>query len=142
VSIDLESGYGDTSELVGQTIRRSIATGAVDCNIENSFPADLKPREIVDQSDRIRHARGAADDGGLRFFINAQHVFSANMASLERFAKTLHLIKGDSNCGNAKPLPREGSPFGIGNGKHPRIRLSNLTKPRFSKTSALGGKYE
>ena len=72
VTIDLESGYGDTSELVGETIAVAIDAGAVGCNLEDSFPANGKLRETVDQADRIRRARQTADAANIRFFINAR----------------------------------------------------------------------
>jgi 2-methylisocitrate lyase-like PEP mutase family enzyme len=72
VTIDLESGYGDAAEVVGETIRLAIAAGAVACNLEDSFPANGKLRATSDQSHRIRAARQAADEANLRFFINAR----------------------------------------------------------------------
>jgi methylisocitrate lyase len=72
VTIDLESGYGDTSEVVGDTVRLAIDAGAVGCNLEDSFPANGTLRETVDQSDRIRRARQTADAARIRFFINAR----------------------------------------------------------------------
>jgi 2-methylisocitrate lyase-like PEP mutase family enzyme len=72
VTIDLESGYGDASEVVGGTIGLAIDAGAVGCNLEDSFPASGKLRETVDQADRIRHARQSADAANIRFFINAR----------------------------------------------------------------------
>jgi methylisocitrate lyase len=72
VTIDLESGYGDAPEVVGETIALAIDAGAVGCNLEDSFPADGKLRATVDQADRIRRARQTADAANLRFFINAR----------------------------------------------------------------------
>jgi len=37
VTVDLESGYGDTPEMVGETIALAIEAGAVGCNLEDSF---------------------------------------------------------------------------------------------------------
>jgi 2-methylisocitrate lyase-like PEP mutase family enzyme len=72
VTIDLESGYGDTLEVVGKTMSLAIDEGAVGCNLEDSFPADGKLRETVDQGDRIRRARQTADTANIGFFINAR----------------------------------------------------------------------
>jgi len=72
VSIDLESGYGDAPELVGETIGLAIGAGAIGCNIEDSFPANGKLRATADQCDRIRHARRSADAAGVPFFINVR----------------------------------------------------------------------
>ena len=72
VTVDLESGYGDAPEMVGETIRVAIDAGAVGCNLEDSFPANGKLRETVDQANRIRRARQTANAANIRFFINAR----------------------------------------------------------------------
>jgi 2-methylisocitrate lyase-like PEP mutase family enzyme len=72
VTIDLESGYGDTPEVVGETIRLAIDAGAVGCNLEDSFPANGKLRDTAAQSARIRSALKTADAANIRFFINAR----------------------------------------------------------------------
>src|SRR5215471_17453268 len=72
VTVDLESGYGDTPEAVGETIRLAIDAGAIGCNLEDSFPANGKLRETVDQADRIRCARQTADAANIPFFINTR----------------------------------------------------------------------
>src|SRR5580692_1988028 len=72
VTIDLESGYGDTSEVVGETIVLAIDAGAVGCNLEDSFPADGKLRMTSNQADRIRRARQTAATARIHFFINAR----------------------------------------------------------------------
>ena len=72
VTVDLESGYGDAPEVVGETIAQAIDAGAVGFNLEDSFPASGKLRETVDQANRIRRARQTADVTNIRFFINAR----------------------------------------------------------------------
>ena len=72
VTIDLESGYGDTAEAVGKTIAQAIDAGGVGCNLEDSFPADGSLRETADHVARIRSARQAADAANSGFFINAR----------------------------------------------------------------------
>lgn len=72
VTVDLESGYGDSAELVGETILLAIDAGAVGCNLEDSFPANGTLRGAVDQADRIRRARQVADATKVRLFINAR----------------------------------------------------------------------
>src|SRR5205085_11898358 len=49
VTVDLESGYGDSPEVVAETIRLAIDAKAVGCNLEDSFPANGKLRETADQ---------------------------------------------------------------------------------------------
>jgi methylisocitrate lyase len=72
VTVDLESGYGDAPDVVGETVTLAIDAGSVGCNLEDSFPANGKLRETIDQSYRIRRARQVADAGKSRFFINAR----------------------------------------------------------------------
>jgi 2-methylisocitrate lyase-like PEP mutase family enzyme len=72
VTIDLESGYGDSPEVVGETIGLAIITGGAGCNLEDSFPANGKLRKTSDQVDRIRWTRQTADAAGIPFFINAR----------------------------------------------------------------------
>jgi methylisocitrate lyase len=72
VTVDLESGYGDAANLVGETVGLAIDAGAVGCNLEDSFPANGTLREMVAQGDRIRRARQIADAAHIRFFINAR----------------------------------------------------------------------
>lgn len=72
VSIDIESGYGDEPEAVGLTIQRTIAAGAIGCNLEDSYPEAGKLRDTAEQVERIRHARRIADRAGLPYFINAR----------------------------------------------------------------------
>lgn len=72
VTIDLESGYGDSPEAVGETIGLAINTGGAGCNLEDSFLANGKLRKTIDQVDRIRRTRQTADAAGIPFFINAR----------------------------------------------------------------------
>ena len=72
VTVDLESGYGDAPEVVSETIALAVGAGAVGCNLEDSFPANGKLRETIDQADRIRRSRHRADAANIRFFINAR----------------------------------------------------------------------
>src|SRR5437667_2767589 len=71
VTIDLESGYGDASEMVGETIGVAIDAGAIGCNLEDSFRASGKLRKTIDQADRLRRARHKADAPDNRVLISA-----------------------------------------------------------------------
>ena len=72
VSLDIESGYGATSEVVADTLARVVATGVVGCNLEDRLPSDgsMRPRSI--QLGRIAAARAAADTAVRGFFLNAR----------------------------------------------------------------------
>ena len=72
VTMDIESGYGDTADEVGKNVALVIDTGAVGCNLEDSFPSNGKLREVHDQCERIRRARQAGDSAKIAFFINAR----------------------------------------------------------------------
>jgi len=72
ITVDLESGYGDAPERVGEAISLAIDAGAVGCNLEDSFQANGRLRETVDQAGRIRRARQIAQAANIRFFINAR----------------------------------------------------------------------
>jgi len=72
VTVDLESGYGETPEAVNSSIALAIDVGAVGCNLEDSAPADGRLRTAADQTGRIRSARRAAEAARLPFFINAR----------------------------------------------------------------------
>ena len=128
VTIDLESGYGDAPEAVGETVRLAMDAGAVGCNLEDSFPASGRLREVVDQCRRIRCARQTADTAKIPFFLNArtdvffkkpaeQHDSAMVAAAIERarayadagadglFAAGLANISLIARLSEASPLP-------------------------------------
>ena len=72
VTVDLESGYGDTAADVGATVRRAIDAGAVGCNLEDSHPADGSLRPVAEQVQRLSQARAAAEASGVPLFVNAR----------------------------------------------------------------------
>ena len=72
VTVDLESGYGDTPKKVRETIAIALKAGAIGCNLEDSFPANGSLRKIPQQVDRIRQARIKADETNVPFFIKAR----------------------------------------------------------------------
>ena len=95
VTVDLESGYGDKPEAVGEAISLAIEAGAIGCNLEDSFPADGKLRAITDHSERVRRARETAEAAHISFFINArtdvffqgppeQHSYAMVVEAIER----------------------------------------------------------
>jgi len=72
VTVDIESGYGKTPGEVGRTIDRTVLAGAIGCNLEDSFPENGALREVAEQVERIKHARKAADEVNVSYFINAR----------------------------------------------------------------------
>jgi 2-methylisocitrate lyase-like PEP mutase family enzyme len=128
VTIDLESGYADAPEAIGESIRLAIDAGAAGCNLEDRFPANGRLREIVDQANRIRRARQTADTTNVHFFINArtdvffqrppeQHDYALAAEAIERarayaeagadglFAPGLADITLIARVAKASPLP-------------------------------------
>lgn len=72
VTVDLESGYGETPEQVAATVSAALDAGAIGCNLEDSFPESGALRDAADQAQRLAQARKAADTAGIALFINAR----------------------------------------------------------------------
>lgn len=72
VTVDLESGYGETPAQVAATVAAALEAGAVGCNLEDSFPTDGSLRDPADQTARLAAARQAADQAGVPLYINAR----------------------------------------------------------------------
>ena len=72
VTVDFETGYGDSPEAVQASVSSLIEAGAIGLNIEDQMLGQKKLRPTQDQADRIRAARKAADEAGVPIFINAR----------------------------------------------------------------------
>ncbi|MFD3380242.1 MULTISPECIES: isocitrate lyase/phosphoenolpyruvate mutase family protein [unclassified Streptomyces] len=79
VSADIETGYAEDAQGVGDTVRAVLAAGAVGVNIEDALygpeqarrgGAALRP--VAEQAERIAAAREAADSAGVPLFVNAR----------------------------------------------------------------------
>jgi len=104
VTVDLESGYGQTAEAVGRTIEQSIDAGAIGCNIEDSNPGTGSLRGIAEQVARIAHASKAAQAKQIPYFINVRtDVFFVNteprISDDERIALVLERAKAYAAAG-------------------------------------------
>jgi 2-methylisocitrate lyase-like PEP mutase family enzyme len=165
VSIDLESGYGDAPQAVGETIRLAISAGAIGCNLEDSFPTDGKLREVRAHAERVSRARQVADAAGIPFFINArtdvffqrppaEHDAAMLAEALERarryadagadgvFAPGLIDIKLIAQLSATSPLPLnilvdEGSPTVQALAEHGVARVSHGPRPYLMAMQAL-----
>ncbi len=81
LTVDLESGYGETPTQVYATIAQALAAGAIGFNLEDSLPGTATLRDPAEQAARYAAARRAADDAGVPAFINARtDVFFATPA--------------------------------------------------------------
>jgi 2-methylisocitrate lyase-like PEP mutase family enzyme len=92
VTADIEAGYGETPDQVGQRITEILQTGVVGFNLEDGTPSPDKPvRSIEDASARIRAARGAAVAAGVPAVINARvDLYIKNVGDpASRFAETV-----------------------------------------------------
>lgn len=72
VTLDLETGYGEDPEAVGETAAQAIEAGAIGCNLEDSLVEGRSLRELGDAAARVAAARRAADRSGVPFFVNAR----------------------------------------------------------------------
>ena len=72
VTIDLEAGYGDAPEIVGESIAHTIANGAIGFNIEDQIIGGAGLYSVADQCKRIEAARHASDRASVPAFINAR----------------------------------------------------------------------
>ncbi|TAM91592.1 isocitrate lyase/phosphoenolpyruvate mutase family protein [bacterium] len=70
VTADMEAGYGPAASDVAETVRRTIAAGAVGMNLEDARRHELLP--LQEASLRIAAARSAADAEGVHLVINAR----------------------------------------------------------------------
>jgi len=71
ITADMEAGYGDTADAVGETVRRVIDAGAVGMNLEDR----MEEKHLIEFSlsvERVRAARRAADATGVRLVLNAR----------------------------------------------------------------------
>jgi 2-methylisocitrate lyase-like PEP mutase family enzyme len=73
VSVDIETGYGETPEEVGETCRTLLEVGAVGVNLEDGRPTPSNPIcEPESHAARIRAARKAGEEAGVPVVINAR----------------------------------------------------------------------
>ena len=66
VSIDMESGYGDSAEEVGRSVARAFEAGAAGINMEDRMPGSDVLIPLAEQAARVK---AAADTG---IFVNAR----------------------------------------------------------------------
>ncbi len=73
VSADMEGGYGDNPETIGETTKKTIEAGAVGINLEDGGGYGSDEIAPLDrQTQRIRSARAVADQTDIPFVINAR----------------------------------------------------------------------
>jgi 2-methylisocitrate lyase-like PEP mutase family enzyme len=72
VTADVEAGYGPEPETVAETMKRVIAAGAVGVNLEDNTGYPNPLYSVETQVERIRAAREAATQAGVRLVINAR----------------------------------------------------------------------
>ncbi|WP_426689539.1 isocitrate lyase/PEP mutase family protein [Rhodanobacter ginsengiterrae] len=72
LTVDIETGYGDTPQAVAGTVQAVIAAGAVGINIEDGAAGHGPLRPVAEAVARVRAAREAADASGVPIVINAR----------------------------------------------------------------------
>lgn len=72
VTLDLESGYGQTPGEVKVVAEQVIAAGAIGINFEDQITDEDQLYSVEAQSARIAAIRQAADEAGIALFINAR----------------------------------------------------------------------
>lgn len=74
VTADIEDGFAEKAEGVGETIRGVLAAGAVGVNLEDVVytEAGAVVRTVADQVERIAAARQAAVESDVQLYINAR----------------------------------------------------------------------
>jgi len=71
VSADLESGFGRSSQIVAETCKKVIDTGAVGVNLEDSFGSGAL-EEASNQAEKIKAVRAVSEQCGVPLVINAR----------------------------------------------------------------------
>lgn len=73
LSVDIESGFGESMEELADTIRRVVEAGGIGVNVEDaSHPHGRGLRATKDQAERIRTIREVSDSLGVPLVINAR----------------------------------------------------------------------
>lgn len=72
VTMDIETGYGETAADVQNSVARVLATGVVGVNLEDQSFTTGELRPLGEQVERIKAVRAAADAAGVPLFINAR----------------------------------------------------------------------
>ncbi len=80
VTMDIESGYGETADDVRQVVAQVIQTGVIGINIEDQLLGTEGLRPLTEQAERIRAVRQAADETSMPLFINARTDLFKNAA--------------------------------------------------------------
>src|ERR1700726_3718124 len=102
VTADIESGYADSPRELGESIRAVINAGAIGFNLEDATGDSSQPLFAVEQQiERIRAAREAADNLGVRVVINARtDVYLAKVGEpVGRFAETVRRLNAYREAG-------------------------------------------
>ncbi|TAM76480.1 isocitrate lyase/phosphoenolpyruvate mutase family protein [bacterium] len=98
VTADMEAGYGPAASDVAETVRRTIAAGAVGINLEDARRDGLLP--LPEASMRISAARSAADAEGVHLVINARtDVFLLGGRGEEAFAEAVRRVNAYRQAG-------------------------------------------
>ncbi len=101
LSVDFESGYGESPEAVAASVREVIAAGAVGINIEDGI-AHERLRDVDDAARRVAAARQAAHAAGVPIVINARvdtWIIASDAGNDERLEETLRRARAYLSAG-------------------------------------------
>ena len=102
VTADIESGYGDSTKELRESIRAVMNAGAIGFNLEDATGDSRRPLFALEQQiERIRAAREAADNMSIRVVINARtDVYLAKVGEpATRFAETVRRLNAYRQAG-------------------------------------------
>jgi 2-methylisocitrate lyase-like PEP mutase family enzyme len=102
VTADLEAGYGNTAQVVAETVKAAIEAGAVGMNLEDLSGNEENPlMELSRQIEKIRAVRETAAATGVPFVLNARtDVFLAAVGAKEtRFERMVERLRAYRDAG-------------------------------------------
>ena len=103
LTMDIETGYGETPDDVAATVKRVIEAGAVGINIEDQTLHPSGLRDATEQAERIKAAQLAAESAGVNLYINARsdifRLAKPDQAPGDFMAETLHRAQAYADAG-------------------------------------------
>jgi 2-methylisocitrate lyase-like PEP mutase family enzyme len=92
VSADIERGYAETDAQLADHIKQLLGTGIVGINYEDSLPGSLELLPMEQQVKSLAAIRKAADEAGIKLFINARvdvYIKGGNLGDDEKLKEAI-----------------------------------------------------
>lgn len=93
VTVDLESGYADSLELLEKNVKALLLTGIVGLNIEDTNSKNHALTPIIYQVNKIKTIRSVANALGIDVFINARidvYLSTTSLTEAEKYKMTVN----------------------------------------------------